>query len=77
LKPACLAVEKIIGDLVEPVVEHNQKEIKAFQPTPFDLINPVGNGARGRLLDLLIIKARAPKISLRLRLIPTTDPAKQ
>jgi hypothetical protein len=56
LKPARLAVEKIIGDLVEPVVKRSQKGIKAFQPTPFDLINPVGDGARGRLLALLGIK---------------------
>jgi hypothetical protein len=56
LKPARLAVEKIVGDLVEPVVERSQKGIKAFQPTPFDLTNPVGDGPRGRLLALLGIK---------------------
>jgi hypothetical protein len=56
LKPARLAVEKVIGDLVELVVERSQKGIKAFQPTPFDLINPVGDGARCRLLALLGIK---------------------
>jgi len=56
LKPARLAVEKIIGDLIKPVVESSQKGIKAFQPAPFDLIFPVGDGPRGRLLALLGIK---------------------
>jgi hypothetical protein len=56
LKPARLSVEKVIGDLVEPVIERSQKGIEAFQPTLVDLLNPVGDGARGRLLALLGIK---------------------
>src|SRR5262249_7912664 len=56
LKSARLTVEKVIGDPVEPVIERSQKGIKAFQPAPFDLPDPIGDGARGRLLALLGIK---------------------
>jgi hypothetical protein len=31
LKADRLAAEKVIGDLVDPVIEHSQKGIKAFQ----------------------------------------------
>jgi hypothetical protein len=47
------------GDFVEPVVERNQKGIRAIQPTSFDLIGPVGNGAPGRLFTLFSVKDRA------------------
>ena len=59
LKTARLAVEKVVGDLVEPVIECRQKRIKAFQPTLFDALNPGGNGAFGRLFALLGVKDRA------------------
>jgi hypothetical protein len=58
LKTARLAVEKVISDLVEPVIERRQKGIKAFQTTPLDLPDPPGYGSRGRLLALLGIKDR-------------------
>src|SRR5262252_2894948 len=41
---------------VETVIERSQKGIKTFQPAPVDLPDPIGNGARGRLLALLGIK---------------------
>ncbi len=59
LKTACLAVEEVVGDLVEPVIECRQKRIKAFQPALFHALNPGGNGAFGRLFALLGVKDRA------------------
>lgn len=55
LKPTRLAVEKVIGDLSELVVERNQKGLKAFYPTLLDLPVPLGGGARGHLLALFSI----------------------
>jgi hypothetical protein len=59
LKTARLAVEKVIDDLVEPVVDRRQKGVKAFQPALFDAFDASGDGALGRLFALLSVKDRA------------------
>ena len=56
LKAARLAVEKVIGDLIEPVIERCQKGFKAFQSTLLHSSDPVGDGARGRFFALLSVK---------------------
>lgn len=59
LKAARLAVEKVVGDLIQPVVERRQKGIKAFQATLLYPSDPVGNGAHRRFFALLGVKDRA------------------
>jgi hypothetical protein len=63
-KPAGSAVKKVVANLIEPVIERSQKGIKAFQPAPVDLINPVGDGPRGRLLALLS-SVKSPQLTER------------
>jgi hypothetical protein len=47
LKTARLTVEKVIGDLVEPVIERSQKGVLAFNPALFDAFCPSGDCVLG------------------------------